>query len=265
MTQTSPKLFIANWKMNPSTNREATNFFELYSSLTPLQADNDKWSEIVVCTPSIYWHLADKKITLGAQDVSSRSSGAFTGEISAGMLVENSVKYCLIGHSESRLNLGYSNQEINSKLKACLERQIIPVLCVGYEDKHLSRQIHKVETHSNNELMEELANQIILGLAEVNFIGISPESWPIIAYEPVWAIGTGVIPDTQTIRNITLSIKALVKDNLNLGIDADKLKVLYGGSVKADNYEELLDIDGLDGLLIGGASLQVEQIKEMLS
>ena len=260
----TPKLFIANWKMNPSTNTESQIFFELYSTLQA-PGTSDKWSEVVICTPSVYWNLATDNIVLGAQDVSSRSSGAFTGEISSGMLIENNVKYALIGHSESRLNLGYSNEEINSKLKICLEREIIPILCVGYEDKHKLRSNSKVVIHSENELIDELANQILTGLAGINFKGIDPSKWPVIAYEPVWAIGTGVIADNETIKNITLSIKQLVLDNLELGIDSNQLKVLYGGSIKADNYEELLEIDGLDGLLVGGASLQVEQLKKMLS
>lgn len=258
----TPKLFMANWKMNPSTNLEATNLFELYSSI--VEQKNDQWFEIIIATPSIYWNLASENNTLASQDVSSRSSGAYTGEISVGMLVENKVKYCLIGHSESRLNLGYSNEEINSKLKACLERGIIPVLCVGYEDKNKVHATHKVETHPDSELVMELADQILIGLSGVNFKGINPDKWPIIAYEPVWAIGTGLVADNQIIRNITLSIKILITDNLELGLDADKLKVLYGGSVKSDNYEEIISIEELDGLLVGGASLQPEQIKGML-
>lgn len=221
------KIIIANWKLNPTTWEEAENLFEAVKR----GLGHFENSEVIICPPFVYLPLL-KGVTLGAQNVFSETKGAFTGEISPAMLSDLGVEYVLIGHSERR-KMGESNELINQKIKASLQAGLKVVLCVGEKEGEDKKAV--------------LDKQIQEGL-----VGISPEDVAnmMIAYEPVWAIGTGKNCGVKE----TLEALEIIRNN-----NLEKNILLYGGSVKVDNAGEYLKEEAIGGLLVGGASLKAEE------
>lgn len=242
-----PKLLIiANWKMNPPTLREAEKlFFDVWSEVRKI-----KKAEVVICPPFLWLESIRKRynkaLILGAQDVFWETSGAYTGEISPPMLKNAGVKCVIIGHSERRGVLGESDEMVNKKVKAAVKSGLTAVLAVGEELKESQEVVPPV-----------IASQIHKGLAGVTKSQIENI---VIAYEPVWAIGTGQAdtPDNATRRAIYVR-KILVK--IVGRARAEKMRIIYGGSVTAKNAASFIsrDIRGMDGLLVGGASLKAEE------
>ena len=234
-------IVAANWKMY-KTPQEGVDFI---SELSNLLLDKEK-PTIIFCPPfTSLFHMnemiSDLDMSLGAQNVYFEKEGAFTEEISVNMLKSCSVQYVIIGHSERRHIFNESNKDTNRKIHTVLDNEIIPIFCVG----------EKLDDRESNNTRTILLEQLEEGLAGVNIDALDRI---IIAYEPVWAIGTGVnaLPDQvqeshEMIRDILME---LYDNNLNIDIP-----ILYGGSVKPDNSEELINTKGVDGFLIGGASL----------
>ncbi len=243
-------IVAANWKMY-KTPQEGVDFI---SELSNLLLDKEK-PTIIFCPPfTSLFHInemiSDLGMSLGAQNVYFEKEGAFTGEISVNMLKSCSVQYVIIGHSERRHIFNESNKDTNRKIHTVLDNEIIPIFCVG----------EKLDDRESNNTRTILLEQLEEGLAGVNIDALDRI---IIAYEPVWAIGTGVnaLPNQvqeshEMIRDILME---LYDNNLNIDIP-----ILYGGSVKPDNSEELINTKGVDGFLIGGASLNLDTFSKII-
>lgn len=256
------KLVVGNWKMN-MTNAEASAAVETCIRRIAIKTDVD----VAICPPytalsRVREIVKNSHIGLGAQDVFWKESGAFTGKISAAMLYELGCNYCIVGHSETRgrfgklevseQSLGFfceSDYTVNLKIRALLYHSINPILCVG--ETEAERAAGQTE-----EVIRQQLNGALEGLdpAELYFFSI--------AYEPVWAIGTGNTCDAAEASRICGLIRSVVAD-----LDADvaeEVRVLYGGSVKADNARELFAQPNIDGGLVGGASLDPDSFASIV-
>ena len=235
------KILVGNWKMN-KTIEETIEFIK---DVNQKAIDVEKEEVIVGIAPSFICLPVLRKLGTGiitfAQNVHFEDNGAFTGEVSPLMLKEIGVNASLIGHSERRNIFGETDDDIRRKVSSCIENGITPILCVG-EHKH-DRENGEAEDVINRQLHEALD-------------GLNLDSI-IIAYEPVWAIGTGLIPTFEDIMSMHHYIKNTVKDNIN------NVSVLYGGSVNEKNIVDICNIDGVDCVLIGGASNNAENLLKM--
>lgn len=228
------KIIAGNWKMN-------NDFSDIKPFIKYVKKYQKDKNGLVICVPSLFVKTfaedANGIIETGAQNCHYASNGAFTGEISAEMLVSAGASYVIIGHSERRQFFGETNEMLNKKLKASLQAGLKVIFCVG-------------ETlDEKSKYKSVLKKEIIEG-----FDGISDFSNIIIAYEPIWAIGTGKVATTSDISKVHGFIKNLVKETFKTDI-----RVLYGGSVKSSNSAEILALNEVDGVLIGGASLKAEE------
>lgn len=224
------KLIIANWKLNPTTLKDAQKL----ASAINLKAKNT----VVLCPPTIYLSSVDYP-SIGAQDCFWQDKGAFTGQVSPAQLKDFGIKYCIIGHSEKR-GVGESDEMINAKVKACLVQKIIPVLCVGFGTT--------VE-QDDLEVVDVLRGQLDLDLKGVDATKV------VVAYEPVWAIGAGKTPTPEHAEKVALFIKS------KYGVK----KVLYGGSANTTTGPGLLAERNIDGLLVGGASLIAKDFNSIIN
>ena len=246
------KIIIAgNWKMN-KTFSEAEDFFvELTDFLNEEELGK---VEVVVCSPSPYLEMAsdfacENQVFIGAQNVNENDFGAFTGEISASMLNSMEIDYCIIGHSERRKYYHETDDLINLKLKKLQEFEIVPILCIG-------------ETLEERE--KGITEQVIISQLKGALKEIKINNDLVIAYEPVWAIGTGRTATPQQAQEVHSSIRKWISEKFSSEI-SDNISILYGGSMKPENIRELLHQPDIDGGLIGGASLDIEKFKAMIN
>ena len=227
------KLIVANWKMN-------NDFADIKPFVKYVKKNQKSREALVVCVPSVmiksFAEQAKGVVETGCQNCYFAEKGAYTGEISSAMVKSAGAKYVIVGHSERRQIFGETNEMLNKKLKACLENGLRVIFCIGetLEEKSKYKSVLKKE--------------IIEG-----FDGVEDFSNIVIAYEPIWAIGTGRVATINDIMDVHAYIKNLVKENFNVDVP-----VLYGGSVKPANSGEILALDEVDGVLIGGASLKAE-------
>ena len=228
------KLVIANWKMNK-------DFSDIKPYVKYMKKNLKDRDGVVVCVPSIllkqFADLSRNVVKTGAQNCYFEEKGEYTGEISPSMVKSAGASYILVGHSERRRHIGETNEMLNKKVKACLKHDFKVVFCIG----------EKLEDKSKYKSV--LKKQIIEGLD-----GITDFSNIVIAYEPVWAIGSGIIPTSDDISRIHGYIKRIVKEIYNA-----EIAVLYGGSVKPKNCNGILPLPEVDGVLVGGACLKVEE------
>lgn len=202
----------------------------------------DSQSKLVLCPTFLNINITPPtNVSLGAQNVSAKSQGAYTGEVSANQLKSFNVEFCLVGHSERRIYQKETNKEINSKIKRLLDKNITPILCVG-ETK---------EQKEKNQVNEIIRQEIIMAIEDLTE---SEKNKIIIAYEPIWSIGTNKIPKSQEIENILKQIKLLLPNS----------QILYGGSVNEKNVDTLKKINLIDGYLLGGLSLKTNDLKIFL-
>lgn len=246
----SRKYIIAgNWKMNLN----AAEGVDLIKGLSPYANQTDV--TVVVCPPftgldAAGKTLANSSIQLGAQNMHPEKSGAYTGEISAEMLRHLFCNYVILGHSERRSYFGESDAFINKKVKAALANSLKPILCVG----------ETLEERESGKMMTVISKQVREGLAEISADAANDI---VIAYEPVWAIGTGKTATPEMAQEVHAEIRKLLTDIL--GKDAaGKVRILYGGSMNAGNAADLLAQEDIDGGLIGGAALKADTFGKII-
>lgn len=235
---------VGNWKMNPATEDDADTLFD--------EVENDVYKltgdavEVVVCPPCLFLPQFDPegKVRLGAQNVFWEERGAYTGEVSVEMLRRFGVKYVIVGHSERRCNLGETDEMVNFKVRACLAGRVRPILCVG----------ETLEDRQGGHADEVIVGQLDNALRELSESEIAGKL--IIAYEPVWAIGSGAVPTTDEVMGVGLLIKKVLSRIFLSRQIADEVPLLYGGSVNPQNCRDLVEKTGMNGLLVGTASLK---------
>jgi len=232
-----------NWKMNPNL-KDLSSLLDFYSNLK-----NDSVFETFLSPPSIYLsefknieNLKENKIHLGGQNFINKDYGSLTGEISIPMLKDFNCNFVLIGHSERRTILNESDELIAKKIKYALTHNIKIILCIG-ED---------FQAHQNNKTTQILNKQI----DSLNLDQQTDFDLITIAYEPIWSIGTSKIPSLEIINETLLEIKKYFKSCFSTNI-----KTLYGGSVSSKNIKDICSLENVDGVLIGGASLKIEELK----
>ncbi len=247
------KLIIAgNWKMNAGTAQSAT---DLAKDLVQ-EHGNTEAVDVVLCPPfttlrEVNNVIQGSKITLGAQNMYPKDNGAFTGEISPDDLLDCGCHYVILGHSERRTIFKETNEFINQKVKFALEKKLIPIMCIGETEEE--REANKTESVVENHLRGGLA-------------GLSPQQVKsmIIAYEPVWAIGTGKTAtpeDAQAVHAFARELLAKMYDDTT----AQTVRIQYGGSVKPENAGDLLTQKDIDGALVGGASLKKDSFSGIIN
>lgn len=238
-------LVVGNWKMN-LLRREAAALAYAVAEWAAAHAE----PELVLCPPFVYLEavgqvLRDTRVALGAQNVYPQTSGAFTGEISPAMLADLGCRYVIIGHSERRQLLGETDEFICNKVLAALQAGLQPILCVG----ELLAERERGETRA------VVTRQLVQALG-----GLPAEqlSRLVLAYEPVWAIGTGRVATAAQAEEVQADLRNTLGSRYNAAA-AEEVRILYGGSVKADNAAELLAQPDVDGALVGGASLKADE------
>lgn len=240
-----------NWKMNT----DSKSAVELAKGVAEKCASLLGKCDVAVCPPFVYLPavksaLGSSAVGMGAQDVYFEAKGAFTGEVSTSMLKDVGCKYVLIGHSERRHVLKESNELINKKLIAAIDAGLLPIFCVG----------ELLEERNANKTEAVVKEQIEKGMS-----GISAEKAKkvVIAYEPVWAIGTGVNATPEQAQDVHAMIRQLIAKMYDKGL-ADGMIIQYGGSAKPDNAAVLMAKPDIDGLLVGGASLKADDFTAMV-
>ena len=243
------KVIAGNWKMNMLPN-EAMNFI---NGIAPTA--NNAECDVVLCVPytDLFYSLLtvqETKVRVGAQNMHWETSGAYTGEISAEMLKCINVEYVIIGHSERRQYFAETDETVNKKVIKAVNTGLIPIVCVG-------ETLEQRENGETNEIITAQTRKALEGIEKEKLSSI------IIAYEPIWAIGTG---KTATAEDANNSIKEIRKEIEKIyGKDiADGVIILYGGSVNKDNCKELFNTSDIDGALVGGASLKVSEFEEII-
>ncbi len=239
------KLIAGNWKMN--LDRAAAG-----ALARTVVAESPKYDgvDLVLCPPSVYLDavgevVAGSSVALGAQNVYHEPNGAFTGEISVAMLLDLACRYVILGHSERRHIVGESDEAVNRKVHAALAAGLTPIVCVG-------ELLAEREEGRTAAVIRSQFDGSLAGVSEEQMAGI------VIAYEPVWAIGTGKVATPEQAEEVHADLRNLIADRYTKGV-AERVRIQYGGSVKPDNAGDLLARADIDGALVGGASLNAEQ------
>ncbi|MFX0024047.1 MAG: triose-phosphate isomerase [Candidatus Hermodarchaeota archaeon] len=240
-----------NWKMNRGTPKEAK---EMLEDLIPLVKTFNS-VDIIICAPftvltTVHNILKDTNIKSGAQNMYFQEKGAYTGEISPIFLKNIGVEYVILGHSERRDIFNESNAMINKKLKMALSMELKPIVCIG---EHLEER----EAGKTKPVIEIQLNETFKNLTKEDIIKV------IIAYEPIWAIGTGKTATPEQAEEIHVFIRDLLTRKFDEET-ANSIRIQYGGSIKPDNAEDLFNKKNIDGGLVGGASLQAESLSQII-
>lgn len=238
-------LVVANWKMNPETSEEAKKLFNMTRGF----AKGLKNLDVGICSPFIFINTLSKlnfpkNLILGAQNVATEFKGAFTGEISVGMLKDAGSKIVIVGHSERR-KMGETNEIVNKKMQIAFNSGLTPILCIGEKERD--------KDGSHLAFIKSQIKECLVDLPKKYLVGIN------LAYEPIWAIGKSYkeAMSPTDVHETVLFIKKVVAESFGKDI-ANSVKILYGGSVEAINAKEIIEIGNVDGFLVGHASLKPE-------
>ena len=242
-------LIAANWKMNKGI-KEADSFIKEFKPLIK----NIKSTEIVICPPftllsEVNKSIKGSNIDLGAQNMHFEEKGAYTGEISPLMLKDAGCEYVILGHSERRQYFKETDDLINKKVKSALKDKLKPILCIG----------ETLEQRESNITLKIIKSQLTVCLKNVNEKEVRTI---VVAYEPVWAIGTGKNATAEQAREVHAYVRKLLSELYRDSISS-KVRIIYGGSVKAENAKELLAMKDINGALVGGASLEAKGFAEI--
>jgi triosephosphate isomerase len=250
MSERTP-MIAGNWKMH-KTVEEAEQFIQ---ALLPRVSSADDGVEVGICPPfldlvAMVDSARGSRVQVFAQNMHQAAEGAFTGEVSAPMLVEAGVHGVILGHSERRENFGESDRALQQKVPAALAAGLVPILCVGETEEE--RERGDTERKLRHQVQEDLTKVETDRLGDV-----------VIAYEPIWAIGTGIVATPEQAQDAIAFVRALVADRSRE--QGERVRVLYGGSVKPDNAAELMALPDVDGALVGGASLDPESFAAIVA
>ena len=237
-------LIVSNWKMN-------FNFIKakkLVTNLKKIKYNKDKLTNVIcpqfLLLPTLNEALIKSDFILGAQDIHFELNGAYTGDTSIELIKEYNCKYSIVGHSERRALHNESNRMIKKKVKLCLDNFVIPILCVG----------ESIEQRKKKTYKDFILKQLTECIQNIEC------SQLVIAYEPIWSIGTGIIPKVEDIIEISELIFSFLKKK-----KIEKFQILYGGSVNSTNFKEINSIEKINGALIGGASLKIDEMEKILT
>jgi len=245
------KIIAGNWKMNNTLQESIGLINGIKSEISKLELKCD----LIICPPFTSLQIAnslikDSNIKLGAQNMFYEESGAFTGEISAPMLKSVGCEYVILGHSERRAIFGETDDLINKKIKKAIDSNLKPIFCVG----------ETLEERENGITFDVINRQIVEGLKNISVDEINNV---IIAYEPVWAIGTGKNATPEQAEEVHIFIRNLIKKIYNEEI-SNQIVIQYGGSVKPENAKDLLSQPNIDGALVGGACLKADSFAKII-
>jgi triosephosphate isomerase len=243
------KLIVGNWKMNLNTHEASLYLHKLASSIKPHRDVEIVLAPTLLALQSLSLQIDRKQFKLAVQNLYWRDHGAYTGEVSATQL-QGVVDYAIIGHSERRHIFGETDKEIRHKVQAAIRNKIKPILCIG----------ETATERADGETSDVIHDQLLGGLANLTADELSDVT---VAYEPVWAIGTGKSANPADLRD---AVKAIRRQLAHLYGDsaAEAVRVLYGGSVSSSNAADYLNTEGVDGLLIGGASLEAHTFTDII-
>lgn len=242
-------LIAGNWKMNKTPSESVSWLGNFKAALKDTPHDH---AEVLLCVPATHLTAmvaAQGFVELGAQDISEHESGAYTGEISGAMIKDTGARYVVIGHSERREYHSESDALVNAKVKQTLAHGLRPILCVG--ESEAQRDADKAE--------QVVVNQLKAGLEGVSFDDANDL---VVAYEPIWAIGTGKTATSDDAQEMSATIRGVLNDLYPA--QASHMRILYGGSMKPSNARELLGKADINGGLIGGASLKIEDLSAII-
>lgn len=245
-------MIAGNWKMNLLSGEGVALVAGLWERIS-----EQKTVEVVVCPPYTDIPAVSEEISeggmdivLGAQNMHWEDSGAFTGELSPGMLIEHGVSHVIIGHSERRQLFGETDQGVNRKVKSAFDHDLTPIVCIG----------ETLKQREAGETENVVVGQVKRGLFEVK---AGPVRTAVIAYEPIWAIGTGKAATAEDAEEVIALIRGTIAEMFDAET-AEEIRILYGGSVKPGNISELMSMPNIDGALVGGASLDAEDFARIV-
>lgn len=243
-------IIAGNWKMN-KTLSEAKSFLEEVNGLVPSKEKVDS----VICAPALFLDSLveiskNYDVEIGAQNMHFEESGAFTGEISPVALADIGVKYVILGHSERREMFNETDEAVNKKTLAAFKHNLTPIVCCG-------ETLEQRESGQTNELVGDQVKKALVGLTEEQV------KQTVIAYEPIWAIGTGKSSTAEDANETCAHIRSVIAEQFSQDV-ADAVRIQYGGSVKPGNIKEYMAQSDIDGALVGGASLEAQGFLQLL-